>query len=87
MRDKISSSGRLGWELIWKDGWFAGPVTAMRAVMSVVVVSATATIRLFGDSGVGDKGMPFYTVICGSEGKHRVVAKERMPGPPRKVLL
>ncbi len=47
----------------------------------------TATIRLFGDSGVGDKGMPFYTVIYGSEGKHRVFAKERTPRPPRKILL
>src|SRR5260370_2025102 len=37
----------------------------------------TAAIRLFGDSGAGDNGMPFYTVIYGSEGKHRVVARER----------
>jgi hypothetical protein len=45
---------------------------------------STATIRLFGDSGAGDKGMPFYTVIYGSEGKHRVVAKPRMPRLPKK---
>ena len=44
----------------------------------------TATIRLFGDSGAGHKGMPFYTVIYGSEGKHRVVAKPRMPCSPKK---
>jgi len=47
----------------------------------------TATIRLFGDSGAGDKGMPFYTVIYGSEVKHRVVERERMPRPARKILL
>jgi hypothetical protein len=29
----------------------------------------TSSIRLFGDSGAGDKGMPFYTVICGAEGR------------------
>jgi hypothetical protein len=47
----------------------------------------TATIRLFGDSGAGDKGMPFYTVIYGSEGRHRVAAKPRTTRPPRKILL
>jgi hypothetical protein len=47
----------------------------------------TATIRLFGDSGAGDKGMPFYTVIYGSEGKHRVVPKRRSPKLPRTILL
>jgi hypothetical protein len=47
----------------------------------------TATIRLFGDSGAGDKGMPFYTVIYGSEGKHRVIRRERMARPPRQILL
>lgn len=46
----------------------------------------TATIRLFSDSGAGDKGMPFYTVIYGSEGKHRVIPKERIH-LPRKILL
>jgi hypothetical protein len=47
----------------------------------------TATIRLFGDSGAGDKGMPFYTVIYGSAGTHRVVAKARMPRLPKNLLL
>jgi len=47
----------------------------------------TATIRLFGDSGAQDKGMPFYTVIYGAEGKHKVVAKPRSPRLPRKLLL
>lgn len=47
----------------------------------------TATIRLFGDSGAGDKGMPFYTVIYGSEGRHRVIAKPRGPRLPKKLLL
>jgi hypothetical protein len=47
----------------------------------------TATIRLFGDSGTKDKGMPFYTVIDGAEGKHKVVPKRRLPKLPRKVLL
>jgi hypothetical protein len=46
-----------------------------------------ATIRLFGDSGAGDKGMPFYTVIYGAEGSHRVVAKPRLPRLPKKILL
>jgi hypothetical protein len=47
----------------------------------------TATIRLFGDSGAGDKGMPFYTVIYGSEGTHRVVARERTSRLPRQIAL
>jgi hypothetical protein len=47
----------------------------------------TATIRLFADSGAGDKGMPFYTVIYGSEGRHRVFLKPRMPRLPKKILL
>jgi hypothetical protein len=47
----------------------------------------TATIRLFGDSGAGDQGMPFYTVIYGSKGKHRVTSRGRMPLVPRKILL
>jgi hypothetical protein len=47
----------------------------------------TATIRLFGDCGAGDKGMPFYTVIYGSEGKHRVVARPRTSRLPKKLLL
>jgi hypothetical protein len=33
------------------------------------------------------KGMPFYTVIYGSEGKHCVVAKPRMPRLGKKVSL
>jgi hypothetical protein len=47
----------------------------------------TATIRLFADSGAGDKGMPFYTVIYGSEGRQRVFARPRLPRLPKKVLL
>jgi hypothetical protein len=47
----------------------------------------TATIRLFGDSGAKDKGMPYYTVVYGSEGKHRVVPKQRLPRLPRTILL
>lgn len=47
----------------------------------------TATIRLFGDSGGNDKGMPFYTVIYGAEGKHKVVPRPRFPRLPRKILL
>jgi hypothetical protein len=47
----------------------------------------TATIRLFGDSGAQDKGMPFYTVIYGAAGKHKVVQKPRLPKLPRKLLL
>jgi hypothetical protein len=29
----------------------------------------SATIRLFADGGTADRGMPFYTVIYGSEDK------------------
>ena len=47
----------------------------------------TATIRLFGNSGANDKGMPFYTVIYGSEGRHKFVPKPRSPKLPRKILL
>jgi hypothetical protein len=47
----------------------------------------TAAIRLFGDSGAGDKGMPFYTVIYGAEGRQRIMAKPRMLRPPKKILL
>jgi hypothetical protein len=46
-----------------------------------------ATIRLFGDSGAKDKGMPFYTVIFGAEGHHKVIAKRPSPSLPRKMLL
>jgi hypothetical protein len=47
----------------------------------------TATIRLFGDSGANDRGMPFYTVIYGSEGRHRVTPRKRAPRLPRKILM
>jgi hypothetical protein len=47
----------------------------------------TATIRLFGDSGSGDKGMPYYTVIYGAEGKRRVVLQQPSPRLPRKIFL
>jgi hypothetical protein len=47
----------------------------------------TATIRLFGDSGANGQGMPFYTVIYGSEGTHRVVPKPRQLKLPRRILL
>jgi HNH endonuclease len=46
----------------------------------------TATIRLFADSGAKDKGMPFYTVIYGAEGKHNIVPKRRLPRLPRTML-
>jgi hypothetical protein len=46
----------------------------------------TAAIRLFGDSGAGEKGMPFYTVIYGSEGHHRTIAKPRFPRLKRILL-
>jgi hypothetical protein len=47
----------------------------------------TATIRLFGDSGANDRGMPLYTVIYGSEGRHRVTPRKRAPRLPRKILM
>lgn len=47
----------------------------------------TATIRLFGDSGANERGMPFYTVIYGAEGKHTVIPKRRLPKLPSKLLL
>jgi hypothetical protein len=46
-----------------------------------------ATIRLFGDSGAQDRGMPFYTVIYGAEGKRKVTPRDRPPRLPRKILL
>jgi hypothetical protein len=47
----------------------------------------TAAIRLFADSGVGDKGMTYYTVIYGAEGKHRVVPRQRSAPVPKVVKL
>jgi len=47
----------------------------------------TATIRLFADSGAKEKGMPFYTVIYGAEGKHKVIPKRRLPKLARKLML
>jgi hypothetical protein len=47
----------------------------------------TASIRLFGDSGAGDKGMPFYTVIVGAEGPRKVLPRPRLPKLPRKLLV
>jgi hypothetical protein len=46
----------------------------------------TSTIRLFGDSGAGDKGMPFYQVIVGAEGKRKVIPKQPLPVLPRSIL-
>jgi hypothetical protein len=45
----------------------------------------TAPIRLFGDSGAGDKGMPFYTVIFGAEGRCKIFPRQRAPRLPRKL--
>jgi hypothetical protein len=44
----------------------------------------TATIRLFGDSGTAEHGMPFYTVIYGAEGSRKIISKRRLPrrSPP-----
>ena len=47
----------------------------------------TASIRLFGDSGAGDKGMPFYTVIVGAEGHRRVFPRPRLPRLPKTLVL
>jgi len=47
----------------------------------------TASIRLFSDSGASDKGMPFYTVIVGAEGRHEVFPRSRLPKLPRKLLV
>jgi hypothetical protein len=47
----------------------------------------TATIRLFADSGAEEKGMPFYTVIYGAEGKHKVIPKRRLPRLARKLMI
>jgi HNH endonuclease len=46
-----------------------------------------ATIRLFGDSGFQDKGMPFYTAIYGAEGARRVIPKPRLPRRGEKIRL
>jgi len=45
----------------------------------------TAAIRLFGDSGAGDKGMPFYTVIFGAAGRRKIFPRQRAPRLPRKL--
>jgi hypothetical protein len=47
----------------------------------------TAAIRLFGDSGSGDMGMPFYTVIVGAEGRRNVFPRPRLPRLPKTVCL
>jgi hypothetical protein len=47
----------------------------------------TATIRLFGDSGTTEKGMPFYTVIYGAEGRHKVLQKQPLPNRRPRILL
>lgn len=46
-----------------------------------------ATIRLFADSGTPERGMPYYTVLYGAEGRHRVIPKRRMPRYGSKILL
>jgi hypothetical protein len=47
----------------------------------------TAAVRLFADSGSGDKGMPFYTVIVGAEGRRKVIPKSRQPRLPKVLRL
>lgn len=47
----------------------------------------TATIRLFADSGADDNGMPYYTVIYGSEGRHHVISRPRSPELAKQILL
>jgi hypothetical protein len=44
----------------------------------------TTAIRLFADSGSGNKGMPFYTVVCGAEGLEsgKAAAKSVMAADP-----
>ena len=42
----------------------------------------TGTIRMFGDSGAGARGMRYYTVIYGADGKRNVVPKRRLPRLP-----
>ena len=47
----------------------------------------TSTIRLFGDSGTKEHGMPFYIVVYGAEGHHKVTPKRPLPELPRQILL
>jgi hypothetical protein len=46
-----------------------------------------SVIRLFGDSGTPDRGMPFYAVICGIEGKRKIIPRQRLPRRGEKILL
>ena len=46
-----------------------------------------AEIRLFGDSGTAECGMPFYTVLVGAEGRRKVISKGPPPALPRSILL
>ncbi len=47
----------------------------------------TSTIRLFGNSGTGDHGMPFYMVVVGAEGRRKVAAKQPLPTLPRSLTV
>lgn len=46
-----------------------------------------AKIRLFADSGAGDKGMPYYLVVYGAKGHQKVVPKPLEPALPRTFML
>jgi hypothetical protein len=46
-----------------------------------------STIRLFATDGDPAHGMPIYWVICGSEGRRKVVPKQPLPKLPRSIAL
>jgi hypothetical protein len=47
----------------------------------------TSTIRLFGDSGTKEHGMPYYMVIVGAEGRRKIIPRQPLPRLPRSILL
>jgi hypothetical protein len=47
----------------------------------------TSIIRLFGDSGTKEHGMPFYMVIVGAEGRRKIIPRQPSPRLPRSILL
>jgi len=46
-----------------------------------------ATIRLFADSGQGNKGMPIYHVVYGAQGSRVITPRRPAPALPRSIAL
>jgi short-subunit dehydrogenase len=62
-------------------------VLSLGEALAYELRGTSAAIRLFGDSGAGAKGMPYYTVIYGAEGRRKVIAKRRLPRLPHKLAF